>query len=309
MASFTDIRLTGLTGSNPLGALAAFGLLRVCSEIPEVADVRLLWKMEDDWVAVLRTGDEIDKDKLVMCLSNRQKALSFDVFNWNDDIREIPADYRSRLVGHLVHASRGDRLEADYFVAFGSEMATDGSKGLVKPTAFHMTSGQQKFLKIAKSIGESLLDNAEDAINEALFGPWQYTDRCHSLGWDPATERMHALRHKAPTSESPYSVKAAVWLALESLPMFPTAPSGKRLKTTGFLTKSRETVFSWPIWKPPIGLDTLRTLLATSEIARENEDWEALGRRGVAAIYQSERSKFGKGYAIFKPATLLWIAH
>jgi hypothetical protein len=52
------------------------------------------------------------------------------------------------------------------FAAFGSEMITDGSKGLVKPTAFHMTSGQQKFLKMICSVADSLRSDAKRRLKK-----------------------------------------------------------------------------------------------------------------------------------------------
>jgi len=140
-----------------------------------------------------------------------------------------------------------------------------------------------------------------------LFGPWKYEDRYHSLGWDPMTERLHALRHCAPTSEVPRSVRAGVWFAVESLPLFPTARATKRLATTGFTRKNGNMRLIWPILTKAIGLNTLRTLLASAELF-EPEGRNSLGMRGVVAIYESVRSEFGQGYAILRPATLAWSA-
>ena len=266
MANRREIVLTGLVGSSPLGALAAFGLLIACSEIPELSEPRLHWRMEDDWMAVLTVASSIDESALLNHLEIRQRALNLDVFSWSEDIRVEPEKYRVRLIQHGKTATSRDRLSADYYAAFGSDTATDGSKGLVKPTAFHMTSGQQKFLKSVRELGESLSDGCDEALKEALFGPWKYEDRYHSLGWDPMTERLHALRHCAPTSEVARSVRAGVWFAVKSLPLFPTARATKRLATTGFTRRNGNTRLIWPIWTKAIGLNTLRTLLASSEL-------------------------------------------
>jgi hypothetical protein len=51
MSQSVQIDLPGLCGSSPLGALAAFGLFRVCGEVPELADAKLFWRLEDDWYA------------------------------------------------------------------------------------------------------------------------------------------------------------------------------------------------------------------------------------------------------------------
>ena len=313
---YNDISLTGLIGSNPLGALAAFGLLRVCSEIPSLSDVRLYWSMElegdpiDDWVAVLRVSDGVDKTKLIELLANRQKYRPLGIFGWSDDIRVKAEDYRGHLDEHTKEATLHDRLCADYFAAFGSEMVTDDSQDLIKPTAFYMTSGQQKFLKIVRDFGESISNGSLQAYEEALFGPWLYKEKIHSLGWDPSTERTYSYRHKDPSKKTrddfPRSVLGAIWLAVEGLPLFPTAVSRGRLGTTGFIRTGRSTMLVWPIWKNPISKDTLRSLLMTSELVSGKSSWESLGRRGVVAVYQAVRSEFAKGYAILRPANLAW---
>lgn len=313
---YNDIALTGLMGSSPLGALAAFGLLRVCSEIPDLSDAHLYWSTEledgpvDDWVAVLRVSKEVDKTKLIELLANRQKYRPLDIFEWSDDIRVEAESYRVHLDEYTKDATLHDRLCADYFAAFGSEMVTDGSQDLIKPTAFYMTSGQQKFLKIVRDFGESLSNGSSQAFEEALFGPWLYLGKIHSMGWDPSTERTYAYRHRDPSKKSkddfPRSVLGAIWLAVEGLPLFPTAVSGGRLGTTCFIRKGRNAMLIWPIWKNPISIDVLRSLLMTSELVLGKTSWELLGRRGVVAVYQAVRSEFAKGYAILRPANLAW---
>jgi hypothetical protein len=291
-----DIKLTGLIGSNPLGALAAFGLLRVCSEIPDLSAAHLYWIQEYDWMAVLRSSEKFGKLELIEHLVEHQQSRKMDVFDWSRDIRVPPEEYKERLAKNAQQATLHDRLDADYFAAFGSEMITDGSKGFVKPTAFHMTSGQQKFLNMICSVAESLRSDAQKAFEEALFGPWRYESMNHSMGWDPSAERLHALRHMAPTDEHARCECAAVWLAIEALPLYPTTASGNALQTIGFVKTDRESMFVWPIWTPPIGIDTLRSLIMTS-------DKGSLEKRGVATSYMSIRSEFGKGYATLRPGT------
>jgi hypothetical protein len=314
MLKHNEIPLTGLIGSSPLGALAAFGLIRICREISDLSGARLYWLRDldgiptDDWFAVLSVTNGVNRVELVEKLADHQKNRSFNVFEWSKDIRVSSEEYKELLRKHAESSNLHDRSDADYFTAFGSEIVKDGSKGLVKPTAFHMTSGQQKFLDNIHKMGDALRldDSCKYAFKEALFGPWRYQDLYHSLGWDPSTERQHAMRDRAPSSENPRCVLGAVWLAVESIPLFPTAVSRGRLLTTGFSTKAKVTKLVWPIWTRPIGVDALRTLLMTSDLLSGNESCETLTRRGVAAVYQAVRSEFGKGYAILRPANLVW---
>jgi hypothetical protein len=293
--TYNDTILPGLIGSNPLGAMAAFGLLRLCSEIPELAGARLHWTWEQDWRAVLRTPESIGQEDLVELLVLRQNDRSLSVFNWSDDIKVEPEEYREQMLSHVINATLCNRLDADYFAAYGSEIIPDQSKGNVKPTAWHMTAGRQKFLKlIGKDLAKSMSKKTAAAYSEALFGPWRCEDNVNSLGWDPSAKRLHALRHLAPTNDVFHCVRAAVWLAVEALPLYPTAAISGRLQTTGF-TATKPMVFIWPIWKPPIGLDTLRTLIMTSD------NRASLLKRGVTAIYRSKRAESSQGAAFLRP--------
>jgi hypothetical protein len=304
-----DLPLTGLYASNPLGAMAAFGLLRVLSEMKEFAGVKLYWRETDDWQAALFTPNEATKESLVQGLVHRQRALDRSTISWSDDIRVQTGGFLERLHQQATAATVANRINADRFAAYGSELVTDGSKGLVKPTAFHMTSGQARFLRKLAELAGDLRQDSGKAFEEALFGPWCYEDEQHSMGWDPNTERMAALRYMAPTKEEPHSVRAAVWLASEALPLFPTeaaeSPYGVRLKTTGFSRQNREWVFRWPVWQTPIALPTLKSLLAAPWLVGDSLDGDGLARRGVVVVFESVRYRFGKGYGIFKLATLV----
>jgi hypothetical protein len=295
--TYNDILLPGLVGSHPLEAMAAFGLLRVCSEIPDLAEARLHWIWDQDWRAVLRVPQAVGQEDLIEQLVLRQKDRSLSVFNWSDDIKVDPEMYREQILAHIINSSLYSRLDADYFAAYGSEMIIDKSKGNVKPTALHMTAGQQKFLKlISKDLAKSMSKKTAEAYDEALFGPWKREDNVNSLGWDPSAKRLHALRHRAPSNDVFHCVRAAIWLAVEALPLYPTAAISGRLQTTGFKATRRPMTFSWPIWDPPIGLDTLRTLIMTSDRK------ESLLRRGVTAIYHSERAESSQGGAFLRPS-------
>jgi len=304
-----EIPLTGLYASNPLGAMAAFGLLRVLSEMDRFHDSRLSWHETDDWQALLHTSSEITRASLVDSLAERQEHLDLSFLSWSDDIRVQPEVFLELLTQRSFAATSGDRADADRFVAYGSELVCDGSKNLVKPTAFHLTSGQQKFMKTLRKLADDLCRNRTAAFEEALFGPWNYRDKHHSLGWDPNTERMAALRHTAPTKEEPHSVRAAVWLAFEALSLYPTAAietwQGARLQTTGILQQQGAWTFRWPVWQVPLALPTLKSLLASPWFSDASLDAHRLTRRGISAVFESVVYRFGQGYGILRPARMV----
>jgi len=304
----SEHELTGLKGGHPLGALAAFGLLRVCTAMPGLADVRLGWQ-EEALTASLSITPPLTDDELIEKLVELQLSRAgAPEFKWANDIRTDPKDF---IEG--VSAAEGDRRVLSFLSSFGCELELDGKQNL-KPTAFHMTSGQQRFLKQARELAASLeplksapkrkakIRSPGESFREALFGPWRYQDEFHAFGWDPDAERLHALQAKSPTSEKPTSVRAAVWLAVEALPLFPCAITDGVLKTRGFSRREGRTEFSWPLWKYPLPLDAVRSTLALEEVTLAKPRLKDLRARGIFAVFRARRASLQKGYAIFRAA-------
>ncbi len=137
---------------------------------------------------------------------------------------------------------------AEWFAAFGSELVC-GRDEKIETTPFDMSVARQKFLADARKLAAGLSEDkagksakkAAESYREALFGPWKYEDDQHSLGWDPSTMKMGAFTYKAPTSMVNAGVRAAVWLAFESLPLFPCfAGSRGKLQVPAFRHDRRD---------------------------------------------------------------------
>lgn len=291
------ILMPALIGSHPLAALASFGLLRVVHKWDSL--VKLGFVLQDDWVAYLESSqfDSLESlmPKLVEWIGSGDQDRLLD---WAPDIRVESNLYKSRLDQAI---DQGDMSFAAWLSALAGYGAQDKQKGLIKPSAFYMVSGQQSLLRGAREILAQLRTTPAPLILEALQGPWTYQTPLHSLGWDPNTERLHALRSRAPTSEKPSCIAAAVFLAMHALPLYPVVSDMGRAYTTGFRrNKKRENHFSWPVFSTPLGLPDLRSLVQTAA-------WRASGERlrnGVAAVFSSRRSEFGQGYAVFRAAQI-----
>jgi hypothetical protein len=308
----SEILLSGLAGSHPLGALAAFGLLRCCDDMEAVGRARLSWRKEGDWVAVLQTEGPLSDEDLISALANRQPGrCGRPELHWTDNLKTEPDTFTKAARAAVQQATPERRDYADFLAAFACEVATTDN-GALEPTAFYMTSGRQEFLKEARTLAGRLgsgitlnrrRKSTEEMFREALFGPWRYEDPQHSLGWDPATERLHALRGRSPTKESSQGVTAAVWLAFEALPLFPCFLSRGRLLTRCFSRAGGGLVFSWPLWTEPAGLPTVRSLLALEELTQEKPPLRELHERGVAAVFRCERYKVKTqgSYFILRP--------
>jgi hypothetical protein len=314
----SEICLTGLAGSHPLGALAAFGLLRCCEEMDDFRGARLGWKHAADWSAVLETSCSATPESLIGALVTRQKQRAEGrELNWARNMKTTKETYLEAAGEAAEDLQEGRRAYADFLAAFACELQVDDS-GQLEPTAFYMTSGRQEFLKEARTLAGRLAEGIklgrrkkgpEEMFHEALFGPWRYEDPQHSLGWDPSTERLHALRAKSPTKEASEGVTAAVWLAFEALPLFPCFLCEGDLVTTGFHTRGetrwdRTTYLTWPVWSSFVSLDTLRSMLSLPELTEKEPPVRELRARGIEEVFRSERYrvKTQGAYYILRPA-------
>jgi hypothetical protein len=81
------------------------------------------------------------------------------------------------------------------------------------------------------------------------------------------------------------------------------------LVTTGFPTwgaswRDRTTALTWPLWRQPVPLDTLRSLLSLPELSQQRPPVSALRARGIEAVFRSERYKVKTqgAYFILRPS-------
>lgn len=297
----TAIRLPALIGSHPLGALAAFGLLRLTNAAWD-DQAKLRFEMEDDWIAFLDTNAFGSIDALIARLSEHVTSSDLDrALGWADDVRVSVDDYRRYLASALRD---DDRYWADFLTTIATDGAVDKQKQLVKPSAFYMVSGQQSFIDGMKQILALVRGQPVVLFQEALIGPWSYKSRTHSLGWDPNAERLYALRHKAPTAEKPSCVAGAMLLAFLALPLMPVVSKSGRALTVGFARARGNQRFCWPIFCSGIDTFELQSLLRGGRRCWVSEDRRSL-RGGIEAIFESERFEFGQGYAVLRAARRL----
>jgi hypothetical protein len=293
----STLELTALKGRHPVGFLAACGLLRCCDDWEDFGAVQLAWNSkyrDGESTALLQCETKVDittLTKMLICRGKQQRESIALTWSAKIDDREKFREAGQRLLQQPQSRDTGDALAT--LAALASDLLT-GNNGVLRPTLLDLTSGNQRLLtNIRVLAGEPKQKKGtgtpftEEMVREAVMGPWLYRDEEHALGWDPQTQRLHALRHKLPEQDKGNrSVRAAVFLATQALPLFPCFAAGRQLRTTGFHRDKGDDWFAWPIWRDPISLDTLRSLLAHSF----NKD---LRRRGVEVVYRCRRVRTG----------------
>lgn len=301
----SDLVLTGLDGSNPLGFLAALGVLRAVND--QVQGTRLSWREEGLWRPVLHDFggdldallDLLDADRQA-CDDEPALALVYASDGGGDpterDLKPPPAVFRQYLEALVMEATADRRRGVDWAAAFASDVVTDLG-GKTKPSALHFTAGQQKFLGMVRLLLEQ---GQREDLEEALCGPWRYARSLPVLGWDNTVSRDYALRARDPSTDRKCGVPGADWLALRGLSFLGVVPRGDRLLTTCCTGGWKSGQFRWPLWTPPLSSEVIGSLLRCDVAGMSAQERIA---RGVGAIFEcSIRRSDQGGYGSFTPS-------
>jgi hypothetical protein len=304
-----EIRLTGLDGSNLLGYLAALGTLRVLSTDRGGADVRLGWSQNGAWTPEIHHSAIATPGGLLDALEKR--VCGADSVNpaWNigNDLTLSAGELRECLLDGLSKCSKDQRAAVDFLAAFGSEAIGSGpKKEQMSDTEFRTMSGagHQHFLGFMKELAEA---TSREHLQRALFEAWDYADGRPSLRWDPADYRPHALRAEDPSGDPIKTMRGANRLAVEALPFFPTIPVGRQLHTVAFEDRDREPEVTWPIWREPIEVDTVASVLVMDDLQCADigeTTRKRFNRREIIQAFRARRCTEGK-YRNFSPARAL----
>lgn len=287
-----EIRMPALDAADPLGFLAALGVLRIVSLHDPGA--RLHWIQDGIWSAVLRTTDPLDLIEVLVADLERWRqghpAVEFAVNADRkvQDLKHPPEDFRELMLELAEHPEA-----AGFAAAYATGVAVDGS-GQTKPTSFHFTAGQQRFMDAVLDLRASI---TKEDLEEALNGPWMGRVGPKDTRWRAASERSRALLHFDPGKERSSTVGGAAWLAFQALPLFPVVPLGRRAVTTGFTGRGKSEQFTWPVWSVPLSVDEVRALLGLAELAGTGA--KERRRRGIALVLRAEVSRNPQGYGNF----------
>ena len=301
----SGLLLSGLDGGNLLGFLAAIGTLRVVAGADFSAEWSLRWEVNGGvWTPILIGDKEISAEglieKLLMPALEGKDSDTSEPFDFADNLNVSPELFREVTVAAHKNATLHNRRYADFVAAFGCEsLATSDKK--IQDTALRTMSGagHQHFLR---SMRELVATTERNHLWSTLFETWQYSDDRPSLRWDPADDRRHALRWKRPAGDPVKTMRGANRLAIEALPLLPTAPQEKELHTTGFSQRQGEGVsFTWPIWECPLGVDIVRSLFSLAELQNPRPNRGRLRAMGVVEIFRCQRITVEK-YRNFTPA-------
>ena len=313
--------LAGPDGGNPLGFLATMGLLRIVSELEAFSPVRLRWVQLGGWHPEFVWQRPVSPEAILDAVTNRLSETG-DRPEFTALGKDLTA---SRLEFHAFAALAADtatameRTTADFAAAFGTDALARENEQMVD-TAFRTMAGadHQHFLETMRKL---IATTTRHQLEKTLLCPWAYDDPMQtlSLRWDPLDDIRYALQHRDPSGDPSRkqggSMQGANRLAIEGLPLFPTAAMGSELRTAGFRgQRASDTYWTWPIWTDPLGMDVIKSLLALRElsflgrmagpkskprdsaaITRETDrSRRVLSNIGVVEVYRSQRLTISK---------------
>ena len=285
--------LEALDAANPLAFLAALGLFRVLTRAWPQHQPRLGWERQGGVWRPIIISSPTAKPRDVVAAVHAQLAsmANHPAFTFADNLKVPKPVFRS--FAENAAQNDADHIAAEFAAAFACDALTT-DEGDVQDTGFRTMSGagHQHFLAFMNQLARV---TTEENLHSALFAPWRYDEQKLSMRWDPADDRRYALRWSDPSGDVIRTVRGANRLAIEALPLFPVAPVGRKVETTGFGSPyGRGTNWTWRIWETPVPLNVCRSLLALSGLQEEIPDRATLRARGIVEIYRCERITIGK---------------
>lgn len=297
-ATDNSLLLPGLDGTNPLGFLAALGVLKSVQTARQEANIRMKWiKHAGTWIPALNVT--VSLDELASMIADTLHLGDPDVaqhkfLTLGKNLGVDPAEFTAASREACDSASLHDRRQTDFLASFGCGATTHDKLPRILPTDLHFISGSghQHFLETAGKLFDIVTWNH---LLEAISGPWLYRDERLSFRWDPSDAREHAYQWTAPGDETTTTIWGANLLAFEGMSFLSTAPSSSRLQTMCFSRISHQTAFRWPIWAIPINQRTIQSMLCLDTLHTTEPNLDQLAARGISALYQSEKVKIGQG--------------
>lgn len=267
--------LLGLEADNLLAFLALLGLLRTLEHERPEWRARVSWTVDAPPVRpVLHVATVGTEDEIVTAVAEGLNDLGrHHDFGGIKDLKLSPKEATERL----RHAATADRYVADLWAALVSDGAVrDKGKTLeVEPTPLCLLSGQghMHFMSRLASVPREAVQERE-RLRDAMFRPWTRCDATHSFRWDPQEDVRYALRATDPTNPktkegTQHGANRLAAVGVSVLTVVPRMRAGKvRLGVVGGEHRNGF-VFTWPIWRHPVSLAGIQSLLGHTRLDNE----------------------------------------
>lgn len=302
-------RLAGLEPDNLLAFLALLGMLRTLDHSRLEWRARVGWTMDTPPVRpVLAVAAPATEDEILAAVAEGLKDLA----RRHDfgQIKDLKLS-REEATNRLRNVVAGDRYISDLWAALISDAAVRDKNKVqeAEPTPLCLLFGQghmhfmsrlasvpQESAPPARGSGRKKITIREtDCLREALFKTWTRPDATFSFRWDPHEDVRYALRATDPTDSktketTQHGANRLAAVGLSVLTVVPRLRAGTAQLGVAGGERSGGFAFTWPIWRDPISLATIRSLLGHTGLDKPATR-EALG---VVELRRARRISVGK---------------
>lgn len=298
-------RLAGLEPDNLLAFLALLGILRTLEHAHPELCARISWTIDEPpvrpelHVAALTTESEI----VVAVTRGLNDLAQRHDFNGLRNLRLS----QQKAAERLRAAAISDRYTSDLWAALVSDAVVRDRTKLqeVEPTPLCIQHGQghQHFMSRLASVpkespgkatgidGKPVIIQETDSLHDTIFKPWIRRDlNSSSFRWDPQDDVRYALRATDPTDRktkagTQHGANRLAAVGLSVLTVVPRMRAGKvRLNVVGGGEHCRRFAFTWPIWRDPVSLAGIQSLLGHTGLHNA-------GTREVLGIVELRRTR------------------
>lgn len=280
-AETQTLELPGLREDILRDHLAALGLLDWLTALFADHQPRLAWsidtgcpnlhfsqKLPDDWSA-----------KLLEAIQSWEASTPHPLSHGK--IEGIPPS----TIREILSVSSDFRL-IRFYCGITSQLSVEGSG---RRSELIIESASRSVLKGV----QDLLTNARNPIDfeSDLLGLREKREVSNTSRWHPAEYQPAAY-----CATDPQYNKHQDWVGLNVLALFgtsfyPLVDTQKGRSTAGFRRLNRTSEFSWPVWKEPLIIDEVRSLLTHPACHQEPIDPSILSALGIERIWRSRRFK------------------
>lgn len=315
----SGVELPALRSDDPLGYLAALGVLRIASRFGEA---RLAWRGIGDVAAVVVDGVS-DVDGVVDVLhrfaldlagpverSKRGKvslpeAVVFDPVDRDmlmaDDGPIDPYAFTApsvldlRLAAHRDELA-GRRARGEWVPAL---LAVDDANEANFTELYKKYTGPTG---LVSSLTKRLHDvvTEPELLREALVS-WRRVDGCYGDNLDHRSIGDSGVRPDGETFNA--AVPGAMWLALMALPMFPMTASPAA--TSGWCRVERRNRMVLPVWSDPLAVSAVAALVRHPAVVRADPDPDGCRALGLSGVVGVDRISVGRAVPL-GPSQILW---
>ena len=309
MTTFSAYRLEGFEPDNLLAFMAILGVLRSLEEAEPDWHPRVYWDIDVLPVRPVLSivGGAKEKEVLMSIAAGLGQCASQHDFEGIKDLKLSP-----EIAAQKLHdAASGKRYTADLWASLISNVVIHRNGKQVEPTPLCLMFGQghQHFLERlalapqlrippARGRGKKKEEISElKCLREALFEKWRRRDATFEFRfrWDPHEDVRHALRAMDPTvskTKTQHGANRLAAVGFSTLTVYPKQRySSLQLKVLGGARDRKGSfIFTWPIWRHPVSLASIRGLLSHPSL----DDREVCEALGVVGRFQARRISAGK---------------